>query len=253
VVSASWAAAGAWSALSGQPLAWAAYRGLDALRVAAWLGFAASLLIKAEATRAAASARRFAFGALGGGAMLAVAAGLLPLAPPVDAVPGRTGYGAALGAWLAVSVLGLLMVEQLFRRTPAAGRWHIKPLCLGLGGAFAFDLFAYSHALLFGRMDFDLWSARGLVQALVIPFVMLAAARNRDWKIDLAVSREVVFQSTALAASGVYLLAVAAAGYYVRYFGGTWGKTIRSPCCSGPRCCSASCSRPGRSAPGCGC
>jgi putative PEP-CTERM system histidine kinase len=76
-------------------------------------------------------------------------------------------------------------------------------------------------------MDFDLWSARGLVQALVIPFVMLAAARNRDWKIDLAVSREVVFQSTALAASGVYLLAVAAAGYYVRYFGGTWGKTIQ--------------------------
>ncbi|HYX65289.1 MAG TPA: XrtA/PEP-CTERM system histidine kinase PrsK, partial [Burkholderiales bacterium] len=38
----------------------------------------------------------------------------------------------------------------------------------------------------------------------------------------------VILHSTAFLASGIYLLAVAAAGYYVRYFGGSWGKTIQA-------------------------
>ena len=52
----------------------------------------------------------------------------------------------------------------------------------------------------------------------------------------IALSRRVVFHSTALMASGVYLLFMAAAGYYVRYFGGELGaRRCRSRCCS-PRC-----------------
>ena len=62
---------------------------------------------------------------------------------------------------------------------------------------------------------------------MVIPFIALATVRNRDWTIDIAFSRGVVFNSTAFLASGVYLLIVAAAGYYVRYFGGSWGKTFQ--------------------------
>jgi len=66
-----------------------------------------------------------------------------------------------------------------------------------------------------------------LAQALVIPFIALATARNKDWTINIAVSRGIVFHSAAFLASGIYLLTVAAAGYYVRYFGGSWGKTFQ--------------------------
>ena len=40
-------------------------------------------------------------------------------------------------------------------------------------------------------------------------------------------SRSVVFHSTALLLSGAFLLAIAAAGYYVRFFGGDWGRALQ--------------------------
>src|SRR5690606_2293156 len=40
-------------------------------------------------------------------------------------------------------------------------------------------------------------------------------------------SREVVFHSTALAGAGLYLLVIAGAAYYVRYFGGDWGRALQ--------------------------
>jgi putative PEP-CTERM system histidine kinase len=81
--------------------------------------------------------------------------------------------------------------------------------------------------MLFRRLDQDIWAARGLAHALVIPFVAIATARNTAWTIDLHVSRGVVFRSTALLVSGVYLLAMAAAGSYVRFFGGSWGRMLQ--------------------------
>jgi putative PEP-CTERM system histidine kinase len=54
----------------------------------------------------------------------------------------------------------------------------------------------------------------------------VATARNTAWTIDLHVSRGVVFHSTALVATGVYLLIVAAAAYWARAFGGNWGEIL---------------------------
>jgi putative PEP-CTERM system histidine kinase len=56
----------------------------------------------------------------------------------------------------------------------------------------------------------------------------LSAVRNRNWTIDIHLSRQLVFRSTAVLTSGVYLLTVAAAGYYVRLFGGDWGKAMQA-------------------------
>jgi hypothetical protein len=52
-----------------------------------------------------------------------------------------------------MSVFGLVLVERLFRNVSPDFRWSIKPLCLGLGGTFLFDLYLYSDALLFNRID----------------------------------------------------------------------------------------------------
>ena len=128
---------------------------------------------------------------------------------------------------LAMSVLSLVLVEQLLRNISPDSRWSIKPLCLGVGGAILFDLYLYSDALLFNRIDVDAFSIRGLVHTLVVPLVALSTSRSRDWKRRLVLSQRAALQSATLVAVGVYLLFMSAAGYYVRYFGGEWGRAFQ--------------------------
>jgi putative PEP-CTERM system histidine kinase len=145
----------------------------------------------------------------------------------VSVVPDVVGHalpGAAqiIGPFL-IALTGLVLVEQLYRNTATERRWSVKHLCLGLGGMFAYDLYLYADGLLFRQLDVELWSARGAINALIVPLLGLAAARNPRWSLDLSLSRRLAFYTTGLAAVGVYLLAMAAGGYYLRYYGGSWG------------------------------
>jgi hypothetical protein len=79
---------------------------------------------------------------------------------------------------IALNIFGLVLVEQLFRNTPEDARWNVKPLCLGLAAAFIFDLYLFADALLFGRLDADAWSVRGMVHALVVPLWCCQTRRN---------------------------------------------------------------------------
>ena len=122
-----------------------------------------------------------------------------------------------------LSVVGMALVEQLYRNTRPEYRWGIKMLCLGLGGLFVYDFYMYADALLLNRVQPDVWDARGLVNAMVVPLIALSAVRNPQWSLDVFVSRHVVFHSAALLGAGLYLLLMAAAGYWIRSFGGSWG------------------------------
>ena len=126
-----------------------------------------------------------------------------------------------------LAVIGIAIVEQLYRNTRPEQRWSVKFLCVGLGGLFAFDFYLYSDALLFGRIDPNIWNARGAVNALIVPLIGISAARNPEWSINVFISRGIVFHTTALLAAGVYLLIMAGVGYFIRYFGGTWGGAIQ--------------------------
>jgi putative PEP-CTERM system histidine kinase len=128
---------------------------------------------------------------------------------------------------LAMTVFTLVIVEQLFRNVSPDWRWGIKPLCIGLGGAVLYDLYLYSDALLFNRIDADAFSIRGFVHALVVPMAAISTVRSRDWKSRIVFSQRAALQSVTLIAVGVYLLFMAAAGYYVRYFGGDWGRAFQ--------------------------
>jgi len=215
VASAAWAAAGLGFSLTGLAGLWSAQAALDALRAGGWLLFLCVLLHGPRAGLKAAALP----------AMLPVAAWFAACFyyPEGFQPSSRLGFGALL----AVPVAGLVLTEQVFRRALHQARWAVKPLCLGLGAGFMFDVYLLADALLFGRIDAGVWAARGLVHALAIPFIAIATVRNRQWSIDIALSRGVVFHSTAFLGCGLYLLAVAAAGYYVRYFGGSWGKTLQ--------------------------
>lgn len=125
------------------------------------------------------------------------------------------------------ALLGLGLIEQLYRNSRPEQRWTIKFFCLAVGGMFAYDFFLYSDALLFKRIDPDIWSARGVFNAMLVPLIMVSASRNPEWSLDVFISRSVVFHSATLVAAGIYLLIMATAGYYIRLYGGEWGATAQ--------------------------
>ncbi|MBT9569038.1 MAG: PEP-CTERM system histidine kinase PrsK [Thiobacillus sp.] len=141
---------------------------------------------------------------------------------------------AALARWVShlglviLTVLGLVLVEQVFRSTRPEDRWAIKFLCLGLGGVFVYDFYLYANATLFNAMDAQVWAARGFVAAMVAPLIAVSAARNPEWASPVGLSRSMVFHSASLLGAGIYLLLMAGAGYYLRLFGGEWGDVVQT-------------------------
>jgi putative PEP-CTERM system histidine kinase len=123
-----------------------------------------------------------------------------------------------------MAVAGLVSVELAYRNTLPARRWALKFMLIGLAAMFGLDLLLYSNAMLLGRVNGAWWIARGYANALLVPLIAITAARNPEWKLDIGVSRQVVFHSSALFVAGTYLVLMAAGGYYVRSFGGDWSE-----------------------------
>ncbi len=124
---------------------------------------------------------------------------------------------------LLVTVIGIVLVEQVYRNTRIEQKWAIKFLCLGLLGMFVYDFYMYADALLYQRIDPSVWQARGFIYALTVPLLGLSIARDPLWSPEIFISRRVVFHTTTLLVSGIYLVVMGVAGYYVRDFGGNWG------------------------------
>ncbi|MCB1631745.1 MAG: PEP-CTERM system histidine kinase PrsK [Pseudomonadales bacterium] len=134
---------------------------------------------------------------------------------------------AGLIIWVIISITGLLLIEQIYRNCAPAERWGLRYLCLGLGAVFAYDFYMYADALLFKQLDFALWSARGVVTAIAAPLVAISIARNPKFDIAIHVSRDVVLHSVTVFGAGSYLLLMATAGYFIRFWGGSWGNVLQ--------------------------
>lgn len=137
-------------------------------------------------------------------------------------IPGQFVLGVAGNVLLAL--IGLALVEQLFRNTSARFRWATKYLFIGAAGIFAYDFYMYADALLYRSIDQDIWDARGIVHLVAVPLLAISSARNKNWSLNIFVSRDIVLNTTAILAGGFYLLVMAGVGYYLREFGGSWGR-----------------------------
>ncbi|WP_035374574.1 XrtA/PEP-CTERM system histidine kinase PrsK [Pseudoduganella violaceinigra] len=192
---------------------WAAWvlHGAEWLRNAAWTALLLSMLGLWQR-----SARTFQVSAA---VYLAMAvAGML-----AAQLPNGLAFHLLSVGRLGMAVLGMLLVEQLYRDRSVQVRWAIKFVCLGLGAMFAYDFYLYSDMLLLRELDPELWAARGVVNALTVPLLAISMLRSQSWPAQLAVSRRVAFHSAALLGSALYLLAMSMAAYYLRFVGGSWG------------------------------
>jgi len=196
---------------------------VDGLRYGAWFWFLLTLLhLRREDSSEA------GLGLLRPAAIVSVA---LVIAGQVIAAVGWLDPQVArkflLFGQLSLPVIGMVLLEQLFRNVAADSRWNIKPLSLGLAGLFAFDLYLYSQAVLFNVIDPDAFSMRGVVHALAVPLLLLSTSRHSEWLSKIQISRKAAFHSATLMIAGAYLVFVSGVGYYVRYFGGDWGRALQ--------------------------
>jgi putative PEP-CTERM system histidine kinase len=122
-----------------------------------------------------------------------------------------------------IALVAILLIENVFRHSGREARWSVKYLCIGLGVTFSYDFFVYAQAALLGGLDSNSYAARGLVQAIAMPLIILSAARSRNWPVDVHVSRNFVFHSATLLVAGTYLIVMAVAGYSLRIFDSPWG------------------------------
>jgi len=111
---------------------------LDSIRLSAWLLFAVAL-VTLWAGDGSGIGRGYLVGALAF-CLTAIAhdGWLLVLAPDASRL-----YTPQLLVRIGFGVAGLLTIENLWRNTEPQRRWHVWPLCLAVGGLFAYELFLF--------------------------------------------------------------------------------------------------------------
>ncbi|HTN33485.1 MAG TPA: XrtA/PEP-CTERM system histidine kinase PrsK [Marinobacter sp.] len=149
--------------------------------------------------------------------------GLLEYVFGLSVLSGKT----KLLGQIALSLLGLSLVEQIWRNSPGFGRSSMKYLCIGLTTLFGFDFFMYADALLFGQVSDSFWNARGFVNALLVPLFAVNVINTRKQPVDFQLSRSAVFHVGVLILAGLYLIFLSLGGYYVRILGGDWGGALQ--------------------------
>lgn len=192
----------------------------DALHYGAWLGFLTALLASRNTPkwlRGINGAAHVPWILLALYCTLSATGAFGVLAVPFFLVVPIVGM-------LVLALCGLMLLEQLYRNVDPRKKWSLKFLVIALGTIFAYDIFLYSYAALYGHIDASAWVARGFINALVVPLLLVAAARNKQWAVPVAISRKAVFYSSSLFAVTLYIVAASAGGYLVHLYGGDWGR-----------------------------
>ncbi len=191
---------------------------LELARSASWYGFILHLYRRSVAVR---GQMMQAFSTMGLLTLLVV--GGLTLTNLLNGQAPSTFWLLDIGVRLGIAVCNILLLENLYFNTPPEARWHVNLLCMALGGLFLYDLVLYADAALFREVSRKMFEARAPAMMIAAPLIAIAAARDRRWKVDIHVSREVVFHSLTLVVSGVFLMGLALTGEVFRRGGAEWG------------------------------
>jgi putative PEP-CTERM system histidine kinase len=128
---------------------------------------------------------------------------------------------------LLISIILLALIEQVWRNTPPGQRWAVKLTCLGLGAIFSFDFYLYSEALLFERPEPVSWAARGVVHVMAAPLLWIGQRRLVGIEKSWGLTHRMVLHTVAIVGSGIYLMVMAAVGYFIRATDSDWGVLLQ--------------------------
>ncbi|MGM0767471.1 MAG: XrtA/PEP-CTERM system histidine kinase PrsK [Pseudomonadota bacterium] len=223
VVSVIWAVALAAQSIWGHPSFFIRYL-LELLRDAAWITLLFALLRDSfRSTAIIGRLRRMLGVATVTLLIFLLGFGVLEYTFGLDLLNGKT----KVVGQMALSLMGLSLVEQIWRNSVSFGRSSMKYICIGIAAMFVFDFFMYADALLFGQVSDSFWNARGLVNAALVPLFAINTINTRKQPVDFQLSRSAVFHAGTFLFAGAYLLFLAVGGYYVRALGGAWGEALQ--------------------------
>ena len=186
---------------------------VEVLRSAAWLAFLVSVLNLAGSRLLSPTIKYAAY--VGPIVLFLLGSGLFDVPASVNV----TGS-------IALAILALVILERIYFNADPAARRSVGYLSVAIAGLFGYDLILYSSSVLLGHVGPGMWAARGAVNAAVVPLLIVAARQNRDWRVDMFVSRQVAYFSLTMTGAGIYLILVALGGYYVNAFGGSLGGAL---------------------------
>lgn len=200
----------------------------ETLRTAGWVMFLAALLRVFWREYGRPDYERQSKFLIAGGILFLIGLDIMVALQNLNIIP-RTGLllQIVLLSRMAAAIGCVFMVDNFYRNTAARNRWGIQLLCLGLGSIFLYDFFFYADAVLSAQFSRTFFEARGAINALIVPLIALSAARNPSWRLDVSVSRGVVIHTASLVGSGIYLVVMGAAGYYLGDLGGRWSTIIQ--------------------------
>lgn len=143
--------------------------------------------------------------------------------------PGPESFTRALSFInLTISIGAIVLLEQIFRNVSSDDRERLRHAIIGIGMLFVYDIYVYSQLLLLAEVSWVAWVGRGVVAALAAPLIALSARNYPQLEARVYASRRVTFFGVALTSIGLYLIMVAAAGYAIRVYGGTWGWLLQA-------------------------
>jgi putative PEP-CTERM system histidine kinase len=134
---------------------------------------------------------------------------------------------ATVGGGIALSALGVILAEQVYRNAPFDARSSLKYFSLGIGGIFVYDFAIFGWTVINGEMATDHWAARGYVTAIFALPLGLAAKRSIRLTLDAHIPRQIIFYSVGGVAAGLFVVILLLGDYYVRTYAGTWGGAFR--------------------------
>lgn len=134
--------------------------------------------------------------------------------------------------WIALmlSVVCLVCVEQALRYAAQNNRPN-KLICISLGILFLYDVYLYSHAIIFQEFEPTLWQSRAAVSIGVCLFMALGSqvlGQQGPLPANIALSRPIAFYTTSLLTVGLLFMVLALGGYYVKIYSGNWGSVVYS-------------------------
>lgn len=124
---------------------------------------------------------------------------------------------------LAISIGGLMLVEQVARNTRSAHQWTLKQVWLAIGGLFAWDLCVYSVSILRGSAAPSFWAARGYVYSMLGVVMAVGLRRVIAWEAAAFLSPRLALFNAALLGAALYVFAMWTASVIVGDVGGPWG------------------------------
>ena len=158
---------------------------------------------------------------------LAIPASLLVTTNLIFALTGvtvETGIGLQLTlatSQIAVSMMGLVLIENLAFNLSAERSRSVRLMAIGLTALFGYNIILDIPQFLGRHPLSGFVAAQPLIYFLALPLFVVTGVRNSSLKLKAHSSRNVVFHSATLIFTGILLQGTAVAAFYVRSFGGT--------------------------------